>query len=235
MRKFLTIFIIAAFVTIPAFAEYTVVLRDGTSYKAKEKWKVVDGQALITLESGTQISLDPRLIDVERTDQANTLGIGDARLINVEKKAPREPTQQRSLGSVTNLRRDSANATPGSKTPSGGQPPIPVGESDISKDTISKFQRAYDNVGLFDAKVGPVAPETLKVSLTANSEDEVFKAISATAFLLSNLDEVAQVQLFMATLTGGSAGKFEMTRDDAKALNGKHINWHSYYVQKVIF
>lgn len=229
MRRLLTIIVLALFVAIPAFAEYTIILRDGTTYKAIEKWKIVNGQALITLEGGTQITLNPRLIDTERTEQANELGLGDARLINVEETTTTDQ-QQRSLGSVSIRRREAPTTQQQSSNQLTPQP-----GANVSNETISKFQRAYDNVGLFDASIDPLTDTKLKVSLTANNEDEVFKAISATAFLLANLNEVSDVQLLMSTLTGGSAGKFEMNRSDAKAITDKHIAWHSYYVQKVIY
>lgn len=235
MRNILMI-VIATFLTASALAaEYTIVLRDGTTYRATEKWKVVDGQALITLEGGTQIRLDPRMIDVERTEQTNRLGLGDARLIKVEEaKTPTQP-KQRSLGSITTLRRDNRD-TPSNDSPQSSVQTAPSpSAAGVSKETISKFRRAYDNVGLFGATVEPIRDDALRISLTTNNEDEVFKAISATAFMLSNLEAIEQVQLLMATLNGGSAGKFEMSRGDAKALTGKHINWQSYYVQKVLY
>jgi hypothetical protein len=232
MRRLLTFAATLALCAVPVFAQYTVVLRDGTTYKAKEKWKVVNGQALISLESGTQISLDPRMIDIERTEQANRLGLGDAKLIKVEERTADAPRQQQQpLGSVTTLRRDTAST---SSTSSPRQQPA-TSETLVGKDTLSKFQRAYNNVGLFGATVTPSEGATLTVTVTANTEDEVFKAISATAFLMSRLDDVETVHLLMATLTGGAAGKFEMTRGDAKAISDKHLSWQSYYVQKVIF
>ena len=231
MRNILII-IVAALFAIPALAEYIVVLRDGTIYTATEKWKVVDGQALITLEGGTQIQLDPRMIDIAKTEQSNKLGLGDARLIKVE-EAVQSPPPRRTLGSVT-LRRDGATTSPAADAPR----PAKVATSPsslIDKETISKFQRAYDNVGLFDATVEPLNEKQLRIALTTNNEDEVFKAISATAFLVANLDEIAEVQLLMSTLNGGSAGKFQMNDSDAKALTEKHIQWQSYFVQKVIY
>lgn len=233
MRRLLTFAATLAFCAVPVFAQYTVVLRDGTTYKAKEKWQVVNGQALISLQSGTQISLDPRMIDVERTEQANRLGLGDAKLIKVEERPAQTPRQQQQpLGSVTTLRRDTANNSASTSTPAS--PSTPEGPV-VGRETLSRFQRAFDNVGLFGASVTPSGAATLTVSVTANTEDDVFKAISATAFLVSRLEDVETVQLLMSTLTGGAAGKFEMTRDDARAISEKHISWQSYYVQKVIF
>lgn len=234
MRNILTI-IVALIFAIPAFANYIVVLRDGTTYRAKEKWKVANGQAVITLESGTQIQLDPRMIDIERTDQTNKLGLGDARLIKVEQPTPAATPQQRSLGSVTTLRRDNGSTPAAAGTQATSTQATASPSTSVSKDTIAKFHRAYDNVGLFDANVESLREKELKIAVTTNNEDEVFKAISATAFLISNLTEVDRVQLLMSTLNGGSAGKFEMTLGDAKALSEKHINWQSYYVQKVIY
>lgn len=233
MRKYLSISALVVLLATTAFADYTIILRNGTTYLAKEKWKIVNGQAVVTLESGTQITFDPKLIDIERTDQANKMGLGDARLINVQQGTAPPPPQQ-SLGSVTTLRR--GETKPAETRRDAPATPAPVtSATSISKETIGKFQRAYDNVGLFDANIQPIGESKLKIALTANNEDEVFKAISATAFLLANLGDVSEAQLLMSTFNGGSAGKFEMSRGDAKALTDKHISWHSYFVQKVIF
>ncbi len=226
------------FLALPAFAEYTIILKDGTTYRAQDKWKVVEnGQAVVTLVSGTQIKFDARLIDVHRTEETNRLGLGDARLIKVEDPAPASETPQRSLGSITTLKKDDRDRNPAAtENPqrAATAPSSPTG-SRLGKEILGKFERAYDNVGLFGATVEPLNTNELKIAVTTNNEDEVFKAISATAFLVANLPGIEQVTLLMSTLNGGSAGKFQMSRGDAKALSDKHINWQSYYVQKVIY
>ena len=64
MRKTLTIVGAALLLSTQAFATYFVVLKDGTQYRAKAKWIVKDGRAIIQLESGQSMAIDPNSIAV---------------------------------------------------------------------------------------------------------------------------------------------------------------------------
>ena len=41
-----------------AFAAYTVIMKNGMIYKAKAKWTIVNGKAMIALESGQTLQVD---------------------------------------------------------------------------------------------------------------------------------------------------------------------------------
>ncbi len=76
--------------------------------------------------------------------------------------------------------------------------------------------------------------------MTVDTEDRVFNAISATSYLMVRNAGVANVridmvELFMRTTTGGSAGRFQMSRADAEALNNRAISQQDYFVRKVIY
>jgi hypothetical protein len=47
--------------------------------------------------------------------------------------------------------------------------------------------------------------------------------------------QIDMVEMFMKTTTGGSAGRFQMTRADAEALDKRTISQQDYFVQKVIY
>jgi len=220
-----------------AFATYTIVLKDGKRYRAKEKWKISAGKAIVQLESGSTLSLDPKLIDEKETERVNSAGLGGAKVVVTAQQNEPKPQQPSPLGSITTLRRDH----PDERTTEPGQKDNPqLGQTNLSKDVISRFQQAYENVGLYDAKVMGAGRDTLRVELTADNEDQVFKAISATSFLITKIPEatserVAMVELFMKTINGGSAGRFQMTASDAAAITNKEINWQQYFISDVIF
>lgn len=231
-----------------SFAAYIVVLKNGNRYRAKSRWTVVDGKAILQLESGTTIQLDPRLIDLARTEEVNRSGLGDSKVL-VTPDATSQPTRtpQPSLGEITRLRRQqqAAQAT-APQTGSRAQQPLPVTpappsrEGMLGNDVISKFASAYDNVGFYDAKITPSAPYTLRVNLTADNEDQVFKAISATSYVMLRIPKLTGaridlVELFMATTVGGAAGRFQMTQEDAGAIDSKKMTLESYFVRKVLF
>ena len=252
MKKIVSLFVLAAAISAPSFATYIVVLRDGTQYKAKTKWTIQNGKAIVTLESGQTLAIDPSLIDAAKSEQTTKLGLGDARIIdlnpNLSTAAPANKPAQPSLGSSIHLRQ------PGQNTPGAGRPAPPANAaaptaaiappatgSAMSSEVISKFERAYENVGIFEHKVTSSGPHTLRVELTADNEDKVFNALSATSFLMVRMPtvvtgaQVELVELFMKTTTLGSSGRFQMTLGDATALDQKKMTIQDYFVRKVIF
>ncbi len=105
---------------------------------------------------------------------------------------------------------------------------------------LQKFERAYENVGIYEHKVVSTGAHTIRCELTADSEEKVFNAISATAFLETRDAGVPgvhldMIELFMKTTIGGSSGRFQMTRDDAQAIDTKAIEKSDYFVKKVIY
>jgi hypothetical protein len=243
MKKILSLAALSALFCANAFATYYVVLKNGTTYKAKAKWTVVNGKALIALESGQTLQLDPTLIDEARSEQQTHSTLGDTRVLAVDTDtaatAPRP--QQPSLGSAIRLRHPgSTTPAPAAQTPAATPAPIPAGGSgNLAQDIIDKFAKAYENVGLFEQKLTATGPHSLRAELTADTEDKVFNAISATSFLMVRNAgtgvQIDQVELFMKTTTGGSSGRFQMSREDAMMLDAKKISQQDYFVRKVIF
>jgi hypothetical protein len=240
MKKILPLAAACVLFCANAFATYIVVLKNGTIYKAKSKWTVVNGKAMIALESGQTLQLDPSLIDEPASEKQTKSGLGDVRVIGVETdtaaSAPRQP--QPSLGAAIRLRRPNAG-TPAAPPPAP-VPSAPNASGNLSQEVIDKFAKAYENVGLFEQNLKATGPHSMRAELTADTEDRVFNAISATSFLMVRNAGVSGVQideieLFMKTTTGGSAGRFQMTRDDAQMLDSKKISQQEYFIRKVIY
>lgn len=237
MRKALAIVVVAFLVSMPAMAAYWVVLKDGTKYQAKQKWTVVSGKAVIQLQNGSTITVDPASIDVAKSEEATRLGGGKVLAVE-EQDAPMRT--QSSLGTAVKLRKlqqqqqaqEAATATTA---------PVPTpGAGSLSNEVIDKFARAYENVGIYEQKVTSPAANSLRVELTADSEEKVFNAISATSFLIQRNagvpnTQIDVVELYMKTTTGGSAGRFQMTRADAAAIDTKAMTREDYFVRKVIY
>lgn len=244
LKTLLSIAVVALFAA-NAFATYYVVLKNGTTYKAKSKWTMKGGKAMVALENGQYLELDPSLIDEPRSEQATRSGLGDAKIINVSGTDTAPPPAQPSLGSSIRLRKLPSGQAPAPAPASGAStattpPPVPRGGGTLSNEVIDKFARAYENVGLFEQKLTSTGPNSLRAELTADSEDKVFNAISATSFLMVRNAGVPGVQidtveLFMKTTNGGSSGRFQMTRADAQALDAKTISQQEYFVRRVIY
>lgn len=229
---------------VPAFARYIVVLKNGQSYAAKEKWTVVNGKAIVKLENGQALQLDPALIDVAKSEQMTKVGMANAAVVDLSPNVPQPTTttRQPSLGAAIKLRpKNETTPSPSKPTPTAvASQPVAVPAGSLAADVISKFARAYENDGIFESKVSSMGPDTYRVELTVDTEDRVFGAISTTsAMIMRNAfvenAKIELVELFMKTTTGGAAGRFQMSRADADALLNKKIKREDYFITKVIY
>jgi hypothetical protein len=237
MKKQIVLFAILSLTAVSSFASYIVVMKDGFHYSAKAKYTVVNGKALIRLENGQTLQLDPSLIDERKSDETTALGLGDARVLGVEDRSTGVPLKQKpSLGSITHLRK-----TPPPPPAASAQPVAPaVSGPKVSDEVIRKFAQAFENVGLFEQKITATGPGSLRADVTADNEEKVFNAISATSFLMVRNAGVPgthleMVELFMKTTNGGSAGRFQMTRANAEALDKKVLTHQDYFIRNVIY
>ena len=163
--------------------------------------------------------------------------MGGAQVLAVEQAQSNQKKQQSTLGGAFKLRK-----LPGAEQ-APVTAPIPTAAATgplLSSEVLNKFERAYENVGIFEHKVTSTSAHTVHCELTADSEEKVFNAISATAFLAVRDAGVPgvkldMVELFMKTTMGGSSGRFQMTREDALALDNKQISKEDYFVRKVIY
>jgi hypothetical protein len=231
---------------LQTFAQYTVVLKDGTRYKAKAKWTVVNGKALINLTTGQTLQVDPALIDVAKSEQITRLGV-NANIVDLNTNAPvtspAASRQQPSLGDTIRLRpRNGVTAAqPAAATPAPATAPaIATVAGSLPGRVIDNFDKAYENVGIFEKKINSTGARSLRAELTVDTEERVFMAISATSFLMvknAGVDgaQIDMVELFMKTTTGGSAGRFQMSRADADALEQRAMTQQDYFIRKVIY
>jgi hypothetical protein len=248
MQKITTrslVVLVALLMSLQAFAQYTVVLKDGTRYKAKAKWTVVNGKALIHLTSGQTMQVDPALIDVARSEQITKLGV-NANIVDLGSNQPggaqaAAAAPQSSLGDQVRLRRgrENAQATP-APTPAPSTPAVATAAGSLPGRVIDNFDKAYENVGIFEKKIDSTGARSLRAELTVDTEERVFNAISATSFLMvknAGVDgaQIDMVELFMKTTTGGSAGRFQMSRADAEALEQRAVTQQDYFIRKVIY
>lgn len=241
MKKALSLLVLMVLVAVPSFAKYIVVLKDGTRYVAKAKWTIVNGKAIVQLETGGSLQLDPAEIDVAKSEQLTKIGMASATVLdmNTSSTTQQQPKQQ-TLGDQIKLRtprqpQAAAPATPASSAP------VPIrGAGKLSDQVIETFDRAFENIGIFEKKIASTSASSLRADMTVDTEDRVFNAISATSYLMVRNagvenTRIEMVELFMKTTTGGAAGRFQMSRADAEALNNRTISQQEYFVRKVIY
>ena len=239
MKKILLLLAVALFAAPPLFA-YWVVLKDGTTrYEAVDKPVISGNRATIKLKNGQTIVVAADAIDVAKSEEVTRLGGGS--LLGVEQRVTPAGKPASSLGSQIKLRRANQQQVPAPATVA----PPPVAGPMLGTDVVDKFERAYENVGVFEHKLSATGARALRAELTVDSEEKVFNTISATAFLIiknAGLSGVTidEVDLFMKMTNGGAAGRFQMTRDDANALYAggnapDRTRLQQYFVGKVLF
>lgn len=241
MKRILILAVLAALTAAHAFGAYIVVMKDGTRYKAKSKWTVSGGKALIQLENGQTLSLDPALIDTVKSDEVSKLGLGDVAVLGVEQATQPSRQQAPSLGSTVKMRprAEFGRSAPEVPVPGGATAPVAPVLNQLDGRIAANFERAYENVGIYERRMAGTN-RVVRAELTADTEDRVFNAISATAFLIvrnAGVDgvQIDMVELFMKTTNGGAAGRFQISRADAEMLNNKALSIEDYYVRKVIY
>jgi hypothetical protein len=238
VKKTWIVVALAAAIAIPTFAaSYWVVLKDGTRYETKAKWTVVNGKAVLNLVNGSVLNVDPNSINVAKSEEMTRLGGGS--LFGVEQIPVTSTTKASNLGESIRLRKLPQAQPAGAPVAPVAAPPVAAGPL-LGADVLSKFERAFENVGIFEHKLVATGPHSLRADLTADTEDKVFNTLSATAFLMVRNAGIQGVQidsvdLFMKTTTGAAAGRFHLTHDEAQAIESKAITPQSYFVQKVLF
>ncbi|HYG61350.1 MAG TPA: hypothetical protein VEL74_02110, partial [Thermoanaerobaculia bacterium] len=186
-------------------AAYTVVLKDGKTIIAKEKYRIENGKAIIILPSGERTAMDAREIDVRRTEEANRNNYGTAIVLEQSTKPsappPPPPPRQKSLSDLIanrdaaprelpEARREgSAARAPGtSGSAGGGAARTRAGFVDLSTvsrrpyphlEVASELQQFFRGQGLEEVGIysGTQGDRPL-VEVTTNSEASVFRALA---------------------------------------------------------
>ena len=241
MKKSLLLFALAALISANASATYMVVMKDGTRYKAKAKWTMVNGKAIIVLESGQSLQVDPAFIDAPKSEELTKLGITSGGIIDLNTNLPPATStapKAGTLGSTIKLRQPSQRKPEAAAATAPAAAPAAGGS--LGPSVIDKFERAFDNMSSFERKIVSTGAHSLRAELTVDTEDRVFNAISATSYLMVKNagvegTQINSVELFMRTTTGGSAGRFQMSRADAEAIVNHKISQQDYFIRNVIY
>jgi hypothetical protein len=239
MKKILLPLAAAALVASSLAADW-IVLKDGTRYETVGKLIITGNQATFTLKNGQMVQVAAEAVDRAKSEEATRLNGG--RLLAIEQAPSPAAKPQPSLGSRVRLR----PVQPGGDAPVPTPVPVaPTSSALLGADVVAKFERAYENVGIFEHKMTALPGRALRADLTTDNEEKVFNAISATAFLIvknAGLTGVTidEVDMYMKMTNGGTAGRFHMTRADAGALYAggtapDRAKLVDYFIRKVLF
>jgi len=243
MKK--VIFLIFLFFSFSLFS-YIVYLKDGSTYTAKEKYRVENGKAIITLMNGTIISIDLNLIDVKKTEEANKAGIDSAVVLDEVKSTPSIPktTTKPSLGDIAKPKENLETK----------KIEIGTGKKNIKTKTVEEKEKPYDdevvrkaigtvldNVYLFEHEIlKGSTPDTVKIIVTTDNEKDVFSSLTAIAKATVELYDngkksINNVEIYLKTISGAPAGRFNIDIPTIRNLAQGNITPQQFFVKYVLF
>jgi hypothetical protein len=258
MRRFILVTLLATLCTGPALA-YTIVLKDGSTIIARQKYQVEGKRAIITLQNGTRTFLALQEIDVERTDRLNENNYGSAVVlensgeITQERITPEPPKKSitdvasasRSTLTRPPARRQGSRANKGSsslRTASGNLDLSKLPSSDFGDPEVTQLIRSHfasRNISNVQILKGSRSGRLL-LAVNTNSEGEVFRSLALAATALELIQQqhagsVSAIELLMTTSDGGQAGQFLLTPKNIRPLLDGDIEVPQFYVDHVQF
>jgi hypothetical protein len=227
-----------------AFAVYVVVLRNGKRIVAKDKYEVKGTNAVFVTKIGTLTSIPLSLVDVQATEKANALHLGDAEAldwVDIQRIFPTPtPTPQVSaLGrirpGIATKEGDAAKPTP---TPGVGYREARYRDPQVDK----AFQEGLESYHLYLYRTSQgTQPAYLFLEVQVNGQPETLKALQAVSSTYQLLAEKAperlpeRVEIQMINEAGKEAGLFRMSPADAAELVSGKVTPDKYFVEHVIF
>jgi hypothetical protein len=253
--------LLASATLLMAAAAYTILLKDGSTVVAKQKYTIDNGRAIITLLNGTQTFMPLDRIDIPRTEAANKAGYGNNGVVipgtpQDVGTVPAQPQKDQTLGDLitkngagprdvptTNKRgKDPAANGRVLKTKAGYTDFVVLARRPYSHaDLTAALQQFFHGQGLDDVEIfeGTSGDHPL-IEITTNSEGSVFKALnSAAAGLLQIRDSfpnrVTAFEVLLTTPTHERAGQFVLTPEMATELVAKKVEVATFFIKNVQF
>jgi hypothetical protein len=260
LRPALSALLLALLVAAPLLAAgYTIYLKDGSHVVAKEKYRIENGRAIITLLNGTQTFVPASQIDAKRTEEVNRSGYGSAVVLpgtpQEVGQAPAEPRKEKTLADLIAARAAAPRELPGSRRATADSAPgrltrtkagyvdfatlarKPYSHAEVTAELQQFFRgQGIEGVEIHDGSRG----DHPLIEITTNSEGSVFQALTTAANALLHLrglfpSRVAAFDLLLSTPARERAGQFVLTPELASDLVSKRVDVTSFFVKNVQF
>ena len=234
-------------------ADFVIYTKDGQRILAREKPVQQGNRLIFRTPLGAQQSMAVDDFDPVRTEAANKEGLGGAYVLGDTKqatpiadtagkkpslseyirqnkgimKAPsaEAPTRE-STGSVGDI------LSVGPKSPDGG------GGFGVDLQMMNAFMQSFEGAGLRGVRLTSI-PQGVQLRVITETEQQVFGAIAAAARGLKESRALGKpldkVDMYLATSAGESAGRFEISPEDAESLVTGRTTPSKFFIQHVIF
>ncbi len=230
---------LAAFIALSAAAlGYVIKLKDGSLIFARTKYSVKGDRAIITLENGTVTAIKLDEIDVAGSEKYNKENFGNVIAIDTPDSrkptaAPEAPAQPRLQDYIrqNQPRMDLPASASQRSTAEGSGPSFGTVDANLQ----AAFARVFDGAGITQYKLTNFRGKT-GLLVTTNTEEAVFNALNAAARALSDpASRGAQItiQVVLTTSSGESAGRLEMSPEQARQLVNGQTTAADFFVRNV--
>ena len=217
---------------------YVIKLKDGSLIFARIKYTVKGDRAIVTLENGTVTAMKLDLIDVEGSDKYNAENFGN--VVAIDTPDGRKPTPIASAGPASPRLQDYIkDKHPRMNLPSAAEKSSTEGSGPsfqpVDANLQSAFAKIFDGAGITQYKLTNFRGKT-GLLVTANTEEQVFNALSAAARALSDPSSrgvPTTIKIVLTTSSGEQAGSLEMSPEQARLLVNGQISAADYFVKNV--
>jgi len=244
VKRFAFVGVLLLLLAHEALAVYVVVLRNGTRITAKEKYQVKGPNAVFVTKIGTLTSIPLSQVDVQATEKANALNLGDAEAldwVDIQRIFP-TPTPTPQVSALGHIRPGIATKEGDAAKPTP-TPGIGYREGHYRDPQVDQaFQQILESYHLYLYRTSEgTQPAYLFVEIQVSGQSETLKALQAVSSAYQLLAEKAPgrlpeaVEIQMLNEAGKETGLFRMTVADAAELVSGKITPDRYFVEKVIF
>jgi hypothetical protein len=250
-------FALAAALVLPAVllaANYTIYTKEGQRIPAQGKPLVVGNRLVFRTPLGAQQSMAVADYDEERTLKANQEGLGGVYVLGDPnsgvKVIPDNTAKKPSLSDY--IKQNKKIMKSSSPDAGGGNAEADVGArlsaalkvseagggGAMDLQMMNAFVQAFEGAGLRGVRLVSI-PQGVRLQVITETEQQVFGAIAAAGRGLKESRALGKalekVDMYLATSAGESAGRFEISPEDAESLVTGRTTPSKFFVQHVIF
>jgi len=250
------VFALAAPLLLPAVllaADYTIYTKDGQRIPAREKPTVQGNRLLFRTPLGAQQSMALVDYDEERTLKANQEGLGGVYVLGdpasgvkvIPDNTGKKPSLSDYIRQNKKIMKSGSPETggaaaedPGARLSAALKASEPGGGGPMDLQMMNAFVQAFEGAGLRGVRLTSI-PQGVRLQVITETEQQIFAAIAAAGRGLKESRALGKalekVDMYLATSAGESAGRFEISPEDAESLVTGRTTPPKFFVQHVIF
>ncbi len=231
-------------------ADYVIYTKDGQRIPAREKPVVQGNRLVFRTPLGAQQSMATADYDETRTMKANEEGMGGAYVLGEGRETKvipdtggKKPSLSDYIKQNKKIMRSPQSEAPPAETDQAARLAAALKSSEagggsVDLQMMNAFNQAFESAGLRGVRLISI-PQGVRLQVITETEQQVFGAIAAAARGLKESRALGKsldkVDMYLATSAGESAGRFEISPEDAEALVTGRTTPSKFFVDSVIF